>query len=221
MKIPSVLLVFSFALFATASSVLWNDGFTLSQGGASSASAWLLCWNKPEAAGESAECLYPTIEMTTSSDSGETRISAVEEVTVGYGYQWVEMQEGQTVSSDTTRNLDRYYLKGWFDWIPGQPTDEIGKSDYSILVPDNGNSPFYLGFAAEMAKDGELSVVYGWVQLFADGENLRLGNTAIDLSGASLVVGQVPEPMSGALALFGAFLLLRRRGSAPARNRAT
>lgn len=211
MKTTLTTAIVSLTLSASASSVLWNDGFSLSKGGQFSTTAWLLCWNRPEAAGELAECLYPTIEMITRSCPEGTRVSAVEEVTAGLGYQWVEMQAGQNVDATTTRSQDRYYLKGWIDWIPGQSTDGIGKSDYSILVPGDGVSPFYLGFAAEMAKDGDISIVYGWVQLFADGENLRLGTSAVDLSGGSLVVGQVPEPSTVALALAGLSLLIRRR----------
>ena len=209
-SLSSVFLLVS-ALPGFAASVLWNDGFSLDRRSQTPLLTWRLYWNYPDAAGGLAECLYPTIDMTTASVSGRTRVSAVEEVTVGYGYQWVSLEEGQVVSSDTTRNLDSYFQKGWIDWIPGTSTSDIGKSDYSLLVSNDGRSPFYLGFAAELAANGEISIVYGWVQIYADGTDLRLGNSAIDLSGRPLVVGQTPEPSSSALAIAGLGLLICRR----------
>lgn len=203
---------------ASAATVLWNQGFTLS----GSPGNYRLHWDPErhfDGDDDSLEGLrsgmYPEIYLETTSRSTSTTVSAVDRVNLGFGFQWVEVQEGDEVSEATTRHLDTYFLKGWIDWNEGDSTDDIGRSDYDITAPADGSVPIYLGFASEYLAPGStelpLPVIYGWVELLPSGNVLTLGRTALDVSGAPLVVGQVPEPAVGALAALGALALLRRR----------
>ena len=97
------------------------------------------------------------------------------------------------------------------DWKEGDPVDDIGRTDYSVKIPADGTSPFYLAFATEYLAPGpNLTTVFGWIEMFADENRLILGNTAIDLSGGPLVVGQIPEPGTGFLFMLGAAVFLKR-----------
>ncbi len=207
--LPPLLFCLS-VLSGHASSILWNRGFSLD--GASG--AYHLHWNADAFRVEEDldARLYPEIYLSVGLSSGRLSVSAEETVTTGFAVHWVEVREGDEVGADRTRNQSEYFLRGWIDWAPGDPTDDIGRSDYSIVPDLTGRTPFYLGFATEyVPQGGETTVVYGWVELFARGRTLSLGRTAIDLSGSPLVAGQIPEPTSGVLALLGAVLLLFRR----------
>ena len=208
----------SLSALAAGSTVLWNQGFTLS----GSPGDYRLHWDPDryfdgnDASLEGLRSgMYPEIGLETARRGRNTTVSAAELANAGFGFQWVELHEGDEVSESTTRHLDSYFLKGWIDWNEGDPTDDIGRSDYDITAPTDGSAPIYLGFASDYLAPGTtglpLPVIYGWVELVPVGNVLTLGRTALDVSGAPLVVGQVPEPAAGALAALGAVALLRRR----------
>ncbi len=203
---------------ASSTSILWNQGFSLS----GSPGNYRLHWDPDryfDGDDDSLESLrsglYPEIYLEVVQRGRNTIVSAKNLVNTGFGFQWVELGEGETVGETTTRHLDSYFLKGWIDWNDGDSTDDIGRSDYDITAPSDGSSSFFLGFASDYLAPGStellLPIIYGWVELLPGGNALTLGRTALDVSGAPLVVGQVPEPSSCALAALGVAALLRRR----------
>ena len=204
-----LLLSFGSAFRAGGASVLWDRGFALVY--KNGYHAWDLKWTNEFEDGR----LYPDVllEATHDSGAGTTEIRSNGLVTLGYGYNWVSLRPGDIVDASSTRNQDAYFLLGWIDWNSGDPVDDIGRTDYSVTVTADGATPFYLGFATQYDPElvnslDPLPTIYGWVELFADGDQLLLGHTAIDFSGAPLVVGQIPEPSSACLAAMGAAMLL-------------
>ena len=93
-----------------------------------------------------------------------------------------------------------------YDWTQTSPdsyTVSIGKMQ-----------SIYLGYAAQDRHINPNEQYYGWMELYLSSDNvLSIRNSAIDISGDSIVVGAIPEPSSAMLLLLGiAGLALRRRG---------
>jgi hypothetical protein len=101
--------------------------------------------------------------------------------------------------------------------------DGFTAADQSITDDYDSVFRFYLGFAiagTDTATGEALqsNVYYGWAQFeYSDGE-ISVVSSALNTTGGGIYAGtdrttSVPEPASGALALLGAVLLLRRRGT--------
>jgi hypothetical protein len=75
-------------------------------------------------------------------------------------------------------------------------------SDRAVDIPRNGS--VYLGFVEEN------DLIYGWVQLGFDGTSVYVMNSAVDISGDSIIVG-VPEPATLMLMMVGLAAVGRRR----------
>lgn len=85
------------------------------------------------------------------------------------------------------------------------------RSDYDLtIVPDQST---YLAYHID---DGSVGDLYGWVEFGVVDGAVTVLNSAIDISGASLVVGAIPEPAVSLLLAFGgaAFVLRRKRSPA-------
>ena len=106
--------------------------------------------------------------------------------------------------------VSREYMdaKGEYFHLAERDNSDV-RMDYSILL--DGSENIYLAFIADYASFD--SPRYGWVELGLD-ENglLKAYSSAWDIDGDSIIVGDVPEPTSGLLLIFGlAVLSLRRR----------
>lgn len=106
--------------------------------------------------------------------------------------------------------VSREYMDGkgeYFAWA--QYNNPNVHTDYSILLNDSEN--IYLAFIADYGTFD--TPRYGWVELGLDEDGLlKAYSSAWDIDGDSIIVGDVPEPTSGLLLIFGlAVLSLRRR----------
>jgi len=69
----------------------------------------------------------------------------------------------------------------------------------------------YLGFVISSGSD-----FYGWVELGWDERGVTVWNSAMDIDGAPIQIGGIPEPSAVLLAFSGfSLLLLRRRKAVP------
>ncbi len=115
---------------------------------------------------------------------------------------FIAAEVGDEVNAETSRDESKLF------YTNAKPRV---KPEYTVGSPGT----LYLGFSLEKMYSLPQEV-YGWVELIVDGDELRLGNTCLDLSGRPVIVGvrsaePIPEPATGALALCGAALLFRRR----------
>ena len=130
-----------------------------------------------------------------------------------FGMNIREMQVGDTVSQDTVRG-DRYsyFYANWIDAEPGYDGRSPETSSLSLYPDDE----VYLGFVTEgyVPYGEEPLFVYGWFSLIFDGTDIQVGQSAMDISGAPIVIlpRQIPEPGTLSLFLVGIVALsLRRR----------
>lgn len=217
-------LVFAFAvairMSANAASVIWGAGLALSDAAVSDDTACYrlvldLLWVSPPID------VYNFVDLTVKtgdSEDGKKLVGTTTDITRAICY--VTATIGDVISKETTREDSRILVAN---------DERHAHGNAHIDYPDNKSTVFYLGFEAEVGDSGEWPFdpithtfvddnlrIYGWVQLCANGTELTLGDTCIDLSGRPVTVGTrpaepVPEPASGALALLGAALFLRRR----------
>ena len=132
-----------------------------------------------------------------------------------YGMNLREMQVGDTVSKDTVR--DYWYSYFYANWIDAEPGYDGGSPETSSLAIETGEE-VYLGFVTESADN---KYYYGWLSLIFDGTNVSVGQSAMELSGAPIVIlpRQIPEPSISVLALIGISMLLLQRRHLDWRNR--
>ena len=126
---------------------------------------------------------------------------------LAYAMNLKEMQVGDTVSEETVRGNHFYFYSNWIDPEPGY--DGGSPETSSVYIPTGGE--VYLGF---VARDPPTCYYYGWLSLIFDGTNVRVGQSAVESTGAPIVIlpRQVPEPSISVLALIGiAGFLLKRR----------
>ena len=111
--------------------------------------------------------------------------------------RWRLMQDGDWVNSSTT-------TPGSCDFFAGHGYDDFAwKQD---IVLGYGES-VYLGFVISSGSD-----FYGWVELGWDERGITVWDSAMDIDGAPIKIGSIPEPSSAFLVLSGlAVLCLRRR----------
>jgi hypothetical protein len=114
-------------------------------------------------------------------------------------HYWRVFNEGDTINYNAIFGAySDYFFK-----IP-----DIAYSDRDISIPRNGS--IYLGVATDNLRVDD-PYRYGWVQLGFDGTSVYVMNSAVDISGDSIIVG-VPEPATLMLTLVGlAAIGLRRR----------
>ena len=125
--------------------------------------------------------------------------------TLAHAMNFVEMHEGDTVDETTARGSEVVYFHG--QWL-----EEPGTYVYRDLQIQTGETA-YLGFAVDEDMEG-VPLQYGWLSIIFDGTDIRIGQSAVELSGAPIVIlpRQVPEPGTLSLVLFGIVALsLRRR----------
>ncbi len=140
---------------------------------------------------------------------GYHRITAIPDHsiwTLAYPMNFVEMYEGDTVNEKTVRGSRVVYFHG--QWL-----EPVGSYTYEDLTVFEGETT-YLGFAIEIEVDEQERVIYGWASLIFDGTDLRVDQSAMDISGAPIVIlpRQIPEPGTLSLFLVGiSGLLLKRR----------
>ena len=104
-----------------------------------------------------------------------------------FGMNINKMQVGDTVSKDTVRgNRQSYFYANWIDAEPGY---DGGSPETSclLLYPDE---EVYLGFVTEgwVPLGAEPLYFYGWFSLIFDGTDIRVGQSAMDISGAPIVI---------------------------------
>ena len=200
------------ALCGLASSVLWG-GAVLSPGGPTgSQGEYTLSWPGLQNGTDEHPglALYPCLFFSISSGPEKTTVKNIPIVLAAYGDNWRRLEPGDSCNSESLRGNHPYFFKGGLDlaW------DEDGRSDYDITIPFHEATSVFLGVASrndlyDSANPPE--VCYGWVELVFFQGNVTVSQSALDLSGHPLVVGQVPEPASSALALAGLTLLIGRR----------
>ena len=124
--------------------------------------------------------------------------------TLAHAMNFVEMHEGDTVDETTVRGSDIVYFHG--QWL-----EEPGTYVYRDLQIQEGETA-YLGFAVDEDIEG-IPVQHGWLSIIFDGSGPVLGQSAVELSGAPIVIlpRQVPEPSISVLALLGISGLLLKR----------
>jgi hypothetical protein len=126
---------------------------------------------------------------------------------LAYAVNLKEMQVGDTVSEETVRGNQYYFYSNWIDAEPGY--DGGSPETSSVYIPIGGE--VYLGFLSENAPGYSY---YGWLSLIFDGTNVRVGQSAVESTGAPIVIlpRQIPEPGTLSLFLVGiAGLMLKRR----------
>jgi hypothetical protein len=129
-----------------------------------------------------------------------------------FGMNIREMQVGDTVSEETVRGYwHSYFYANWIDAEPGYDGGSPETSSLS-LYPDE---EVYLGFVTHgyVPLGAEPLYIYGWFSLIFDGTDIRVGQSAMDISGAPIVIlpRQIPEPGTLSLVLFGIVALSMRR----------
>ena len=125
--------------------------------------------------------------------------------TLAHAMNFVEMHEGDTVDETTVRGSEVVYFHG--QWL-----EEPGTYVYRDLQIQTGETA-YLGFAVDEDMEG-VPLQYGWLSIIFDGTDIRIGQSAVELSGAPIVIlpRQIPEPSAAMLVLIGIVgLLLKRR----------
>ena len=141
-------------------------------------------------------------------EAGYHRITAIPDHsiwTLAYPMNFVEMYEGDTVDETTVRGSRVYFHGQWLE-----PLESYTFEDLTISEGETA----YLGFAIQTEFEEQERIIYGWASLIYDGTDLRVGQSAMDISGAPIVIlpKQVPEPGTLSLVLFGIVALsLRRR----------
>ena len=216
-KLP-VLLVLVSAHCAVSSSVLWNTEFNLSQeitSGGSNRNIWWLTIDLLE----KEENVYMdfAMEIEKSGYASKRTLSGVNG-DVARAWWIVVAEVDDEINSETGKDSSKLFFTNT------NPSADIVKREYTVRSPWT----MYLGITITHWGNWNSILeeyippheVYGWVELIVDGDALRLGDTCLDLSGRPVVVGvrsaePIPEPASGALALFGAALLFRRRSRRP------
>ena len=119
---------------------------------------------------------------------------------------FVELHEGDTVDETTVTGSEAVYFDG--QWL--MPKESYTYQDLTISEGETA----YLGFAIQTEFEAQERVIYGWVSLIFDGTDLRVDQSAMDISGAPIVIlpRQIPEPGTLSLVLVGIVALsLRRR----------
>ena len=209
---------------ATAASVAWG---VLEGGGAASGDSWnasFLPKNGDPLEVSPGWFVYPNLVITATKDQMRVSLSGnPDRIVLAYGDSWVRMEEGALVDASTTRNQSSYFLHGWLDGS-GENIDGYDiRADDPISAPYYSSFTFYLGFATAAENvtapnliDNWSHVYYGWARFSYNRGAISLVDSALNADGGGIYVGTdrttpVPEPASGALALVGAVLFLRRK----------
>ena len=141
-------------------------------------------------------------------DVGDHQITAIPNHsmwTLAHAMNFVEMHEGDTVDETTVRGSGVVYFHG--QWL-----EEPGTYTFKDLTISEGETA-YLGFAIQTEFEEQERIIYGWASLIYDGTDIRVGQSAVELSGAPIVIlpGQIPEPGTFSLVLVGIVVLSMRR----------
>ena len=140
-------------------------------------------------------------------EPGYHRITAIPDHsiwTLAYPMNFVEMHEGDTVDETTVRGSRVYFHGQWLE-----PLESYTFEDLTVFEGETT----YLGFAIEIGVGEQARVIYGWASIIFDGTDLRVGQSAMDISGAPIVIlpRQIPEPGTLSLVLVGIIVLSVRR----------
>ncbi len=216
--IIGVLSLFS-AFHVFASSIAWNPAFIEDENDYDPPIHWLDCFanNLAEGGNDAArfaiQLYYSYFDDEMYFDGAWRHVTGVlinpdSHGGAAFGMNLREMQVGDTVSQDTVRG-DRYSYF-YANWIDAEPGYDGGSPETSSLAIETGEE-VYLGFVTDGADN---KYYYGWLSLIFDGTNVGVGQSAMDLSGAPIVIlpRQIPEPGTFSLFLVGIVgLLLKRR----------
>ena len=125
------------------------------------------------------------------------------------GTDWISATVGEIVDAQTFSSLKTYFYK------------DDGLAKEAPIVAKATGEDVYLAFQTWLWEEDYSSVereVYGWVQLYVQGESISVVASAIDLDGGPMIVGggsATPEPSCALLLLIGVGVLgLRRRPAA-------
>jgi hypothetical protein len=131
-----------------------------------------------------------------------TATTAGEEYLAAWEHRWRVFSEGDIVNYDAVFGNHNDYFLVYSDSI---------YRNRNVSIP-NGQS-VYLGFVSVSGGAYDNYYQYGWVQLGYDGDKVYVMNSAVDISGNSIIVG-IPEPAILTLVAFGIVAAgLRRRHS--------
>ena len=112
--------------------------------------------------------------------------------------RWRQMYDGDEVNSSTMASSHKDFFATDSEPYYGEVTIGYGESIYLgfVIGPDYGHGYGY----------------YGWVELGYDENGITAWGSGMDIDGAPILIGAIPEPSSALLALMGfAVLGLRRR----------
>ncbi len=125
---------------------------------------------------------------------------------LAYAMNIDEMNVGDTVSEESVRGNQSYFYANWIDAEPGY---DGGSPETSRVAIPTGEE-VYLGFVTQNAVD---QYYYGWFSLIFDGTDVRIGQSAMDLSGGPIVIQPrpTPEPSAATLLALGVAMLLAGR----------
>ncbi len=219
-----VLSIFSAFLFRASATTLAWDVIELTSGEFSGTGAdrvWhgTFSTNGQRPVGESGAYIdfYISFVVTrTASTPVKAQIAPDTEFQIldGPESNWILANEGDLVDESTSRHLGSYFFNTGLD---------EGTYGGSGLVECRlvGGDRFYLGFATgvpdwDTGEHASRDIFYGWALFECRAGALAVVRSAVNAEGGGIYVGTdrttaVPEPASGALALLGALLLLRRR----------
>lgn len=168
--------------------------------------------------------IYMWTLLTVLQPGNDPQLSVIcssDQAVAAFGENYVRSGLGEIADASTTRGLDTYFRHAWID-------DPQGTAEWTadrIETPRTGQFDFYLAFATDAllvpgARQWDPSqpggpCCYGWVELrYSTGQLFVLDSALNTTPEQGILVGSyvpVPEPASGALALLGAILFLRRR----------
>ncbi len=207
--IIGVLSLFS-AFHVFASSIAWNPAFIEDENDYDPPIHWLACFANNYSQGGTdgggfALRLYYS-DFVDMWDNYGTIIRPDSHGGLAYAVNLREMQVGDTVSEETVRGNQNFFFANWIDAEPGYDGGSPETSSVAIFTDEE----VYLGFVLENRN----RYYYGWLSFIFDGTNVSVGQSAMELSSAPIVIlpRQVPEPSIPVLALIGSagFLLKRR-----------
>ena len=193
-----------------ASSIAWNPAFIEDENDYDPPIHWLGCFANNFSQGGTdgggfALRLYYS-DFVDMWDNYGINIRPDSDGGLAYAVNLKEMQVGDTVSEETVRGDQYYFYSNWIDPEPGYDGGSPETSSVSIYQ----DAEVYLGFVLENRD----RYYYGWLSLIFDGTNVSVGQSAMELSGAPIVIlpRQIPEPGIISLFLVGIVgLLLKRR----------
>ena len=196
------------SMIASAQSVAWNCMCLSQIYSTSMVTSYSLCIDDAlwDISGFEA---YVILDVSDIGSNFTIATRDLEDSLSGFIGNWLAANVGDVASEATARHQGNYFNHAKID-------GETGYATYNLegTVPQE----YYLIFAVENIDDYNSNAqdpryAYGWAHFAVNGDtSLSLLGSAMSLDGSPVVVGAIPEPSAGVLAVLGvALLALRRR----------